>query len=80
MQLRQTLWHSGNLPGHWGAALRRPAFLPLPAFIAELALGEFAREILLNGQRVLPVVAQSGGFSFKYPDLGPALSDILAQR
>jgi uncharacterized protein (TIGR01777 family) len=63
-----------------GAVLRRPAFLPLPAFMAELALGEFAREILLNGQRVLPVVAQSGGFSFKYPDLGPALSDILAER
>ncbi|MEH6569137.1 MAG: TIGR01777 family oxidoreductase [Halioglobus sp.] len=61
-----------------GVVLNRPAFLPLPAFIAELALGEFAREILLNGQRVFPVVAQSCGFSFKYPELGPALSDILA--
>ena len=61
-----------------GVALKRPAFLPLPAFIAELVLGEFAREILLNGQRVLPVAAQSAGFSFKYPELGPALSDILA--
>jgi uncharacterized protein (TIGR01777 family) len=60
-----------------GVALQRPAFLPLPGFLAELALGEFAREILLNGQRVLPVVAQSAGFPFTYPDLGPALSDIL---
>lgn len=60
-----------------GVALQRPAFLPLPAFMAELVLGEFAREILLNGQRVLPAVAQSTGFHFTYPDLGPALSDIL---
>lgn len=60
-----------------GQVLHRPAFMPLPAFAAELLLGEFAREILLNGQRVLPEAAQAAGFGFKYPELVPALENLL---
>ncbi len=60
-----------------GRQLRRPALLPLPGFMASLILGEFADEILLNGQRVLPTKSLLGGFSFEFPELGSALSDIL---
>ena len=63
-----------------GAVLKRPAFLPLPAFAAELMLGEFARELLLNGQRVLPLAASSGGFNFQYSELAPALEDLLSNK
>ena len=34
-----------------GAALHRPAFLPTPAFVMKLVLGEFGRS-LLQGQKV----------------------------
>ena len=63
-----------------GKVLNRPAILPLPAVIAELVLGEFAREVLLNGQRVVPAVAQSAGFSFSYPQLLLALYNLLGKN
>jgi len=58
--------------------LRRPAFVPLPAFMARLMLGEFADELLLNGQNVLPNVAVQSGFNFHYPTLADALTDIMS--
>lgn len=61
-----------------GKKLRRPAFLPLPGIVARLALGEFADEILLNGQRVMPTRAQEVGFTYTYPQLEDALDDILS--
>jgi len=60
-----------------GRALHRPALLPLPAFMARLLLGEFADELLLNGQRVVPDKAVSNGFVFHFPDLPAALTDLL---
>ena len=61
-----------------GRALHRPAFAPLPAFMARLMLGEFADELLLNGQNVLPHVAVQSGFDFRYPTLADALTDIMS--
>ena len=63
-----------------GKALNRPAFLPLPAFLASLVLGEFANELLLKGQKVLPRAAEAGGFEFQYPLLDMALRDIIGYR
>ena len=34
-------------------------------------------EMLIAGQRVLPKAAQAGGFPFQYPELGPALANLL---
>jgi NAD dependent epimerase/dehydratase family enzyme len=50
--------------------------MPAPAFALRLALGEMADAGVLNGQRVLPRVAQSNGFTFKYPSLDRALGAI----
>ena len=63
-----------------GRVLNRPAWLNVPAFAAQLALGEMADEMLLSGQRVLPVRLPAAGFKFKYPDLEEALSDIISER
>lgn len=63
-----------------GKALRRPAAIPVPALPLKLALGQFAEELLLGGQRVLPVKAQSSGFAFLYPELVGALSAILSRH
>ena len=60
-----------------GKVLHRPSFMPLPAAVARLMLGEFADEILLNGQRVEPAKVQALGFQFQFPALTPALDDLL---
>jgi uncharacterized protein (TIGR01777 family) len=59
-----------------GRALHRPAILPVPGFALRLLYGELA-DTLLTGQRVLPTVAQSLGFEFRYPSLEPALRHLL---
>ncbi len=43
-----------------------------------MALGEFADEGLLVGQRVLPRRLTEAGFSFAHPDLATALDAVLA--
>ena len=59
------------------SALHRPAFLSIPAFALRLALRDFSRE-LLDSKRVLPAVATEHGFGFQFPELAPALRDIVA--
>ena len=59
-----------------GRALRRPSILPAPAFALRLALGEMADAMILNGQRVLPALAQSRGFKFRYETVDDALGEI----
>lgn len=58
------------------AALRRPALLPVPGFVLKTIFGEMA-EVLLSSQRALPRAAESAGFRFRHPDLGPALANLL---
>ncbi len=60
-----------------GRALHRPALLPAPAAPLRLALGAFADELLLKGQRVVPTAALASGFAFAYPSLDEALGDIV---
>jgi hypothetical protein len=57
--------------------LKRPALLPLPAFAAKLALGEFAEEGLLASARVEPKKLLESGFKFAFPDLEAALKNLL---
>ncbi len=59
-----------------GRALRRPAMLPVPAVVLRLLFGEMS-EMLMAGQRVVPGAAEAAGFRFLYPELAPALSDLL---
>jgi hypothetical protein len=58
-------------------ALHRPAILPVPGFALKLALGEMSGMVLAS-QRVLPTVAKSAGFRFQYPELHPALENLLS--
>lgn len=61
-----------------GAALKRPAILPMPGFALRLIVGEMADELLLRGQRVLPQRALAAGFAFRFPELPAALDELLA--
>lgn len=59
-----------------GAVMRRPLWLPAPALALNLALGEVST-VVLDGQRALPQHLQADGFTFEYPELEPALRDLL---
>lgn len=59
-----------------GSALRRPAILPVPAFAVKLMFGEMG-DVILGSQRVLPKATEEAGYRFRYPELGPALVNIL---
>lgn len=61
------------------AALHRPAIFPVPQAALKLLFGEMAG-VLLASQRVLPKAAQAAGFQFRYPELRPALEEILASQ
>ena len=49
-------------------AVHRPAILPAPAFALRLSLGELSR-VMLDSVRVIPQVALSNGYSFRYPNV-----------
>ncbi|KAA8969307.1 TIGR01777 family oxidoreductase [Mycobacterium sp.] len=56
-----------------GRALHRPAPLVVPGFALRAALGEFADEGLLSGQRVIPVALERASFPFHHNTIGEAL-------
>lgn len=60
-----------------GAALHRPAILPMPGPLVKILFGQMGEELLLQGQRVVPVKVQDSGFNFQYPLLREALADLL---
>ncbi|MBA2406097.1 MAG: TIGR01777 family protein, partial [Bdellovibrionales bacterium] len=57
-----------------GKVLRRPAFLPTPAFAMKIAFGEMS-QIILEGQKVLPVKFKEMNFRYRYPTLEMALKE-----
>ena len=56
--------------------VRRPALFSVPAFALRM-LGDFSHE-LLDSKRVLPAVALEHGFGFQFPEIEPALKNLLA--
>ena len=59
--------------------LKRPTLFPMPAVIARLVFGEMADELLLNGQKVLPMKAIESNFEFEYPELEGALRQLISR-
>jgi NAD dependent epimerase/dehydratase family enzyme len=49
---------------------------PVPAAALRVLYGEMA-QIVTTGQRVIPAALQHTGYQFAYPQLAPALSDLL---
>ncbi|GAA0301971.1 TIGR01777 family oxidoreductase [Sphingomonas oligophenolica] len=62
-----------------GRALRRPAILPLPAPALRFLLGDLADELMLGGQKALPVKAVFHGFRFRYPRIDDAIGAIVGR-
>lgn len=68
-----------ELAAKLGEALKRPAFMPAPAFIIKLLLGEFGSTLLIS-QRVVPEKLQKSGYRFTYPDIKSAIDEIVNRR
>lgn len=56
--------------------LHRPAFFRAPAFLLRAAHEALAAE-LLESKRVVPAAAIAAGFRFNFPELEPALRELL---
>ena len=61
-----------------GRVLRRPAFMPLPAFQLKILMGGFATE-LLSSKKVLPQATVESGYQFQHPELEAALRNVLGR-
>jgi uncharacterized protein (TIGR01777 family) len=61
-----------------GRVLQRPSWFPVPEFVLRAALGERG-SLMTTGQRVAPMIAQRGGYRFRYPLLEGALRAIFAK-
>ncbi len=56
--------------------IKKPYWLPVPAFALKIALGEMSK-IVLEGQRAIPRRLLKQGYQFIHPDLEAALSEIF---
>lgn len=62
-----------------GSVLNRPSFIPAPAPMLKLALGEMSA-LVLDGQRAVSNKLQASGFTFAYPEAKPALRDLINNK
>jgi uncharacterized protein (TIGR01777 family) len=60
-------------------ALHRPAIFRIPAWPLRLVARDFADELLLGGQRVMPEKALASGFVFHHPSIDDAFRAILGK-
>jgi len=60
-----------------GKVLRRPAFVPLPAFVVRVLFGEMGVKLTLESQKVIPTRLVQEGYEFLHPNLEVALTDTL---
>jgi uncharacterized protein len=60
-----------------GRILHRPTLLPIPRFVARLAFGEMADELLLASTRVVPRALLDSNYQYLYADLEGALRHLL---
>ena len=61
-----------------GRALGRPSFMPAPAFMMRLVMGEMA-EVVLTGQKIIPKKLTDAGFKFLFPTIDLALNSLLRE-
>lgn len=59
-----------------GQVMNRPSWLPVPSFAIEALLGDGAI-VVLEGQKVEPKKTLEAGFEYLYPNLKPALAQII---
>jgi uncharacterized protein (TIGR01777 family) len=59
-------------------SLRRPYWMPAPAFALKLALGEMST-LVLDGQKVIPDRLRAAGYQFHFQNADDALKDLASR-
>jgi uncharacterized protein len=59
-----------------GEVLHRASYMRVPGWAIKLVLGEFGN-VILEGQRAIPKALLDAGFKFNYPEIRPALRNLL---
>lgn len=59
------------------AAVARPVLFRVPAWATRLAPGDMADELLLSGAPLVPARLEASGYTFRWPELRPALDHML---
>ena len=59
-----------------GKILKRPSVMPAPALMIRMVMGEMATALLAS-QRAVPDKLLSHGFTFEYPEIKPALKNLI---
>ncbi|MFA6468174.1 MAG: TIGR01777 family oxidoreductase [Bacteroidota bacterium] len=59
-----------------GSVLRRPSWFPVPNVALNILYGEGAT-VILAGQKAVPERLRSAGYEYSFPDLRPALDNLL---
>lgn len=67
---------NGEFTRELGKALHRPALFAVPRLALRLAFGEFGPH-MLDSARAVPDAAFKAGYQFRYPELAPALRNLL---
>jgi len=67
----------GDFVSTLARVLHRPSFFRVPGLLLRALHGGLAAE-LLESKRVVPAAALKAGFRFNFPELQPALRDLLA--
>jgi uncharacterized protein len=62
-----------------GRALHRPTVFGVPSFLLKSFTGGMGEVLFLASQRALPAALERKGFRFELPNLGDALTKMLAQ-
>ena len=69
-----------NLTKILSTVLKKPVLMPaIPGFMIRLFLGEFGN-MLIKGQKVLPLKLMDMGYQFRFPELKSALEDIEGRK
>ena len=66
---------NAEFTGAVAASVRRPAIFPAPAFVLKMVLGELSH-VLLDSSRVLPGVAKTLGYPYRFSTLADALQPL----
>ncbi|XP_004864124.1 epimerase family protein SDR39U1 isoform X1 [Heterocephalus glaber] len=61
-----------------GAALGRPAFIPVPSTVVQAVFGQERAIMLLEGQKVVPRRTLATGYQYSFPELEAALKEVVA--
>jgi NAD dependent epimerase/dehydratase family enzyme len=62
-----------------GSVLKRPAIFPAPKFAVRALRGGEVADFVTASLRVVPRRALDKGFTFRHPNLEPALRDLLGR-